>query len=44
MPSITFGYDPSESIIDNNGIYLNGTNPLHNIASGEIIGKLAYNY
>jgi hypothetical protein len=44
MPSLTFGYEPSESIINNNGVYLNGTNPIHNIASGEIIGTLTFKY
>ena len=44
MPSITFTYEASESIITNNGIYLNGTNPIHNIATGAIIGKVAFNY
>lgn len=44
MPSITFGYDPKDSIITNNGIYLNGTNPIINLATGEIIGIIAFNY
>lgn len=44
MPSITFSYESNETIRENNGIFLNGTNPIHNIATGEIIGKIAFTY
>ena len=44
MPSITFGYDPKKSILEQSDNFLKGTNPIHNIATGEIIGKLAFTY
>jgi hypothetical protein len=44
MRQVTFGYAASESILEYDGKTLTGTNPIHDIATDEIIGRITFTY
>ena len=44
MPSVTFTYAPSETQITVTPNILYGTNPVHDIVTGMVIGTLDFNY
>jgi hypothetical protein len=44
MRQVTFGYAASESILEYDGKTLTGTNPIHDIATDEIIGRINFTY
>ena len=44
MRQVTFGYAASESIFEFDGKTLTGTNPIHDIATDAIIGRINFTY
>jgi hypothetical protein len=44
MLTILFTYRPSESIITRTDDFTYGTNPIHDVATGKIIGKMIFKY
>ena len=44
MRQVTFGYAASESIVEYDGKTLTGTNPIHDIATDAIIGRMNFTY
>jgi hypothetical protein len=44
MRQVTFGYAASESIVEFDGKTLTGTNPIHDIATDVIIGRITFTY
>ena len=44
MPQVSFGFSPSETIVEYDGKTLIGTNPIHDIATDAIIGRIQFTY
>jgi len=44
MPQVSFGLSPSETIVEYDGKTLKGTNPIRDIATDAIIGRVQFTY